>query len=219
MKMKTVLIFLLLLIVVAVLLLFTPFLMPARMQDFAYRELTYTLMSKRLTEKARTDEQKALMLYDWIEFNLTTVNDAKLIDRNPFSDILLGHAWCDQQGFALMTFLDKLKMTARLRDVQGHSSTEVLVNGDWCIFDPFFDFIPYNFVKGRFASYQEVRKMDKKKIYSQKLEAVIGIKDAITAESIKAKFKPYEGRWKGGKSPHYQNYITKDMPRGALPVC
>ena len=115
-----------------------------------------------------------------------------------------------------MTFLDKLKMTGRLRDVQGHTTTEVLVNKDWCIFDPFFDFVPYNFEKGRFASYEDVRKMDQKKIYSQKLEAVNGMKSAITAESIKATFKPYEGRWKDGKSPFYKDYITKDMPRPLL---
>ena len=113
------------------------FFLPARMQDFVYRELTYTLMAKRLTEKAMTDEQKALMLYDWVEFNLTTVNDAKLIDKHPFMDMLRGQAWCDQQGFVLMTFLDKLEMTGRVRDVQGHTTTEVLINGDWCVFDPF----------------------------------------------------------------------------------
>ena len=193
MKKKTVLVFLLLLFVAAMFSLFVPFFLPARMQDFAYRELTYTLMAKRLTEKTITEEQKALMLYDWVEFNLTTVNDAKLIDRNPFTDMLRGHAWCDQQGFVLLTFLDKLKMTGRVRDVQGHTSTEVFVNGDWCIFDPFFDFVPYNFEKGKFASYEDVRKMDQKKIYSQKLEAVSGMKNAITAESIKATFKPNAG--------------------------
>ena len=213
---KTAFIFAPLLLVATLLLVFAPFFLPARMQDFAYRELTYTLMAKRLTEKAITEEQKALMLYDWAEFNLTTVSDGKLVDKNPFTDMMRGVAWCDQQGFVLMTLLDKLKMTGRLRDVQSHTTTEVLINGDWCIFDPFFDFVPYNFEKERFASYEEVRKMDKKKIYSQKLEGVSGMKNAITAESIKARSKPNDVRWKDGEGPIYKDYITKDMPRPLL---
>ena len=218
MKIRTLLVFLLLFLVMVVLLLFSPFFIPARMQDFAYRELTYTLMSKRLTENAMTDEQKALMLYDWVEFNLTTVNDAKLIDRNAFYDMLRGHAWCDQQGFVLLTFLDKLKMTGRERDVQGHTTTEVLINGDWCVFDPFFDFVPYNFVKGKFASYEDIRKMEEKEIFSEKLEALRGMKNAIigTRELIKARFKPNDVRWKDGKGPCYKDYITKAMPRPLL---
>ena len=216
MKIKTVFTFVLLLFALGVLIPFIPFFLPARMQDFAYRELTYTLMAKRLTEKAKTDEQKALMLYDWVEFNLTTVDDAKLIDKNPFTDMLRGQAWCDQQGFVLLTFLDKLKMTGRERDVQGHTTTEVLISGDWCIIDPFFDFVPYNFEKRRFATYGEVLEMDQKKIYSQKLGTVTGIKNALTAESIKARFKPNDVRWKEGKGPCYKDYITKDMPRPLL---
>lgn len=214
MKMKTAVVFVLLLFALTVLIPFILFFVPARMQDFAYRELTYTLMAKRLTEKAITEEQKALMLYDWVEFNLTTVNDAKLLDKNPFTDMLRGQAWCDQQGFVLMTFLNKLKMTGRVRDVQSHTTAEVLVNGDWCIFDPFFDFVPYNFERGRFASYEEVCKMDKT-IYSQKLEALSGMKNALiaTKESIKARFKSNDVRWKDGKGPCYKDYITKDMPR------
>jgi len=67
MKVRTVIIFLLFLFVAAMFSLFLPFFLPQRMQDFAYRELTYTLMAKRLTENAKTQEQKALMLYDWVE--------------------------------------------------------------------------------------------------------------------------------------------------------
>jgi len=186
-------------------------------RNVGYRELTYTLMAKRLTENAKTEEQKVLMLYDWVEFNLTTVTDAKLIDRNPFSDLLLGHAWCDQQGFVLLEFLNKLKMTGRLRDVQAHTTTEVLVNEDWCIFDPFLDFVPYNFEKGKFASYEDVRKMDKQTIYSQNLEASTGMNGLIgTRELIKERFKPNDVRWKNGMGPPYKDYITKDMPRPLL---
>ena len=214
MKMKAMYFVILLLFLATVFMAFIPFFWgPARLQDFAYRELTYTLMAKRLTEKAITEEQKALMVYDWVEFNLTTLTDGKLLDRNPYSDILLGHGWCDQQGFILLTLLDKLKMTGRLRDVQGHTTTEVLINGDWCIFDPFFDFVPYNFEVGKFVSCEDFRKMDRKKIYSQKLEAVSGIKNAATPESIKAMFKPNDVRWKDGKGRYFQDYIKRDLPR------
>ena len=61
--MKTALTIIILFFVVTVLLVVTPFFLPARVQDFAYRELTYTLMAKRLTEKAITEEQKSLQRY------------------------------------------------------------------------------------------------------------------------------------------------------------
>jgi tetratricopeptide (TPR) repeat protein len=213
MKIRTAITAILLLLILAVALVFTPFFLPARMQDFAYTELTYTLIAKRLTENAKNEEQKVLMLYDWIEFNLTTINDAKLIAGKRFSEMLLGVAWCDHQGFVLLEFLNKLKMTGRLRDVQAHTTTEVLVNGDWCIFDPFLDFVPYNFEKGKFATIEDVRKMDKQTIYSQKLEASVGMNGLIgTRELIKERFKPNDIRWKNGKSPCYIDYIVKDMP-------
>ena len=56
MKMKAMYFVILLLFLATVFMVFTPFFLPARMQDFAYRELTYTLMAKRLTEKAKTDD-------------------------------------------------------------------------------------------------------------------------------------------------------------------
>jgi len=31
-----------------------------------------------LTEKAMTEEQKALMVYNWVEFNLAAIKDGKL---------------------------------------------------------------------------------------------------------------------------------------------
>jgi tetratricopeptide (TPR) repeat protein len=218
-KIKTAFIAVLLLLILMVVLVFTPFFAPERVQNLIYRELTYTLMAKRLTEKAITEEQKALMLYDWVEFNLTVVSDAKLIDYSPFNDMLRGIAWCDQQGFVLMTFLDKLKMTGRLRDVQAHTTAEMLVNEDWCIFDPFFDFLPYNSEEGKLASYEDVRKMDKKEIYSQKLEAVSGMNTLLaTKELIKERFKPNDLRWKDGKGPCYKDYMPIDLPRSLAEI-
>ena len=114
---------------------------PDKLSSFYYRELTYLHIAKDL-EKAN-DRDTIINIFKFVSDNLHSSSGYCVVDKNAFNDLIRGIAWCDQQGFLLMNLLNKVGINkTRLRDVQGHTYSEIFFDDKWAILDPYYGFIP-----------------------------------------------------------------------------
>ena len=130
-----------------------------------------------------------------------------LVDKNSFNDLIRGVGACDQQAFTMMTLLEKLDITnTRLRDVQAHTYSEVLIDGKWVIVDPFFSFYPQDFNNNYFSLEDlydlEISNTNLKDLNSLDTEFIKNIKNIYLENDI---------RWDDGASPKFLEYRSYDF--------
>ena len=187
--------------------------MPDRISEFYYRELTYT---KIANEYSADDDITTLKnLFEFVAKNHDSSSDYKVFDKNSFIDAIRGVGWCDQQAFLLMNLLNKISIDkTRLRDVQAHTFSEVLIDNKWTIVDPYFGFMPYNergYIGVENINTGEIKDIENVIISSKKYG-----NNTSFGNVYKKIYVPNEVRWKEGIGPNFINYRSYNLVRRVI---
>ena len=179
-----------------------------RLSDFYYRELLYSNIAHE--NKSNEEKETITNLFIYVANNLSTSDPYNVVDKNPYTDLIRGIGWCDQQAFLLMNLLNKVDISrSRLRDVNAHTYSEVLIDKNWAIIDPFFGFIPQDKNK----NFLGIRNLDSK-FDSDYLEVV---NEEIDKSSLNWNFKkiyvPNNIRWSDGIGPEFAEYRAYSFSR------
>jgi len=194
---------------------------PEKERYYAYRQLFFTFLAHKISGNASSKEEAFINLFDYVSMNVTVVENSpdfagyKPNYAGPIVDIFFGHGWCDQQSTVLMTLLDKLDINARQRDVTGHTTMEVFLDGKWRIADPFFDILIYETGTNKLASLDDFLNGYGTKTISQKLEALKKYMK-VDVSTIQKIFTPSEPRWKNGIGPPYRQHVKKGIIQNTI---
>jgi len=155
-------------------------------------------------------------MFEYVANNLHTYKNSKVVDRNSFNDAVRGVGWCDQQAFLLMHLLNKSGVSnTRLRDVQGHTYSEVKVGNKWIVVDPFSSLIFLD-SDGQYLAIEDLKKT--------KVDDFMGIIKLSSKPSNQLSFGnnyqnifiPNEIRWKNGIGPEFLDYRSYSLSRRML---
>lgn len=133
---------------------------PTPLRDRLYREVSYQFLADRITAGAKTDEERAIRLFEFVHLQVNVVG-AQVVDDNPWNDLVRGIGWCDQQSWDLATLLSKQNVHARfamLRKADGvspHTVAEVRLGERWVLFDQ-LNGLYYHKPDGELATLEEV---------------------------------------------------------------
>lgn len=171
---------------------FTLLLGPERLRDYAHRELVYKVIASKVTKGAITDREKALRLMSYVATHLSRPTD--IVDVHPLNDLIRGVGWCDQQANTLITLARKCGIKGHLIFLRGydmishHSVCDLHINGEWRIFDPFYDLI---FHKGNeIATFEDFQKRPDT-LYSKRFEEL----QLSEPEEVERYFDLFEPTW------------------------
>lgn len=189
------------------LLLILPF-SPEKISNFLYRELTYNKIAQFY--KGNSYEETVQNLFNYVSYEqLKHSNKYLLEDKNSFNDLIRGIGACDQQAYTLMTLLEKLDVTkTRLRDVQAHTYSEVLLDGKWAIADPFFSFFPQN-LNNEYLSLEDLKDLE---IQNKNIKD-LNFLDTEFRKNIKNIYLENDIRWNDGVGPEFLDYRAYDLYR------
>jgi len=113
----------------------------ASLRDFLYRELSYIMIADRVIGNERNPENVAKLLNDFVAENVYPAG-GPVLDTNSWNDLLRGVGWCDQDAWLLGTLLATRDIHGRILFLSGeeggHVVTEVFIDDDWRIFDPYY---------------------------------------------------------------------------------
>ena len=197
---KILAIFLFLFVFLAIVIPFSP----DKLSDFYYRELTYSVISER--HKGDNIEDSIKSLFHSTSVNMTVPEGHKLVDKNPYNDVIRGVAWCDQQDFYVMTLLNKIGIErTRLRDVKGHTILEVLVDGSWIMLDPLGGLMLTD-SDGKLINIDSMLDPGVGDIYGVIEATRKYIKDKTYGNNYENIYIPTEKRWLHGISPEFREY-------------
>lgn len=148
---------------------------PARLRDYVHRELVYKVMVTKLTQGFKSDKEKALKLFYYVQTHLNKP-DKVVIDKHPLNDLIRGIGWCGQQANTLITLARKAHIKGRLlflkgyEKVQQHSVCDLYINGKYRIFDPYYGFI-FLTDEGDIATYDDIKNRSAE-IKTEQLDAI-----------------------------------------------
>jgi hypothetical protein len=179
-----------------------------RLSDFYYRELLYSNIAHE--NKSNEEKETITNLFIYVADNLSTSDSYNVVDKNPYTDAIRGIGWCDQQAFLLMNLLNKVNINrSRLRDVNAHTYSEVLIEKNWAIIDPYFGFIPQDKNK----NFLGISNLDSK--FDSDYFGIIN--DEIDKSSLNWNFKniyvPNNIRWLDGIGPEFAEYRSYSFRR------
>ena len=106
-------------------------------------------------------KDQAILINNFLYHYFSSPHNAIVQDKDIYSDLIRGVAWCDQRAWALATFMGKLGTEARMvftknkEGISTHTVSEVLIDNKWSLFDPQFGFFAYN-AQGEIASYDDI---------------------------------------------------------------
>ncbi len=131
-----------------------PFLLladPARLADYAHREMVLTVVAERASAGATTPSEKAMRLADYLHANLYIFPGIEILEENLSRDPLfyLVHSvgWCDQQAGVLVALARKLGIDGALLDLEPSSDPArhvvalLDVGGSYRVFDPYYGIV------------------------------------------------------------------------------
>lgn len=131
--------------------------------DFFDRHYNYTLLTKRITYGAKTDEEKVSKLLEWTYANVRKVPDGfPVIDDHVWSIIIRGYGAHGQSADVFTTLCNYAGLEAFFAECQpkDRSSKALLsfvkVRGKWRAFDPYYGVYFKNHAGG-FADLEEIR--------------------------------------------------------------
>ena len=117
---------------------FVSVLASASLRDFLYRELSYIMIADRVIGNERNPENVAKLLNDFVAENVYP-QGGPVLDTNSWNDLLRGIGWCDQDAWLLGTLLATRDIHGRMLFLTGgHVVTEVFIDDDWRVFDPYY---------------------------------------------------------------------------------
>jgi len=204
---KSIILFTIILLFLVSLLLFLPF-APEKISNFLYRELSYNKIAKLYKGNSYEESIQNLFLYVSEEQSELS-NKYLLVDKNSFNDLIRGVGACDQQAFTMMTLLEKLNISnTRLRDVQAHTYSEVLLDGKWVIVDPFFSFYPQDY-NNNYFSLDDLKDLE----ISNKNIKNLNFLDTQFRKNIKNIYLENDVRWDDGVGSKFLDYRAYDFYR------
>ena len=179
-----------------------------RLSDFFYRELLYSNIAHE--NKLNDEKETTINLFIYVANNLSVSDSYKVVDKNPYIDLIRGIGWCDQQAFLLMNLLNKVDINrSRLRDVNAHTYSEVFIDTNWAVIDPYFGFIPQDKNK----NFLGISNLDSK--YDSDFYGVVN--KEIDKSSFNWNFKeiyvPNNIRWLDGIGPEFAEYRAYSIER------
>ncbi len=206
---------LLIFIAVPLLILLTP----NKISDFYYKELTYKHIASVNTQNSNDDLTSLLSLFNYVKNNLNIDPAYKSFDSTAYNNLVLGICWCDQQAFTLATLLNKCNINSRLRDVQNHTTLEVLVNGEWKLIDPYFGDLFYRKSDGQLATLDDVIKDQGESLLSNKFEAnMLHLEFASETFAPSSLYVPSEVRWPNGIGPEFSKTSKESRIRNIISI-
>lgn len=182
---------------------------PEKISNFFYRELAYNKIAQFYVGESYDETIQNLFNYISIEHLPPLDKKRLLVDKNPFNDLIRGIGACDQQAFTMMTLLEKLDITkTRLRDVQSHTYSEVLIDDKWAIVDPFFSFFPKDY-NNNYLSLEDLKDLE----ISNKNIVDLNSLDAEFIKNIKNIYLENDIRWNNGVGPEFLDQRNYDFYR------
>jgi tetratricopeptide (TPR) repeat protein len=106
------------------------------------------VIAHRVTLGAGSADDIAWRIHEFVNLNLRTPSGAASLDDDPRPVLLRGYAFCDQAVLAFIRLLQEKDVSGRLtwlrRDngVSPHTVSEVLLDGQWRVFDTLYGFVP-----------------------------------------------------------------------------
>ena len=125
------------------------------------KEVTYRTIINDLCGREKDQEKIAVRVLDFLHDYLFAPEGAKVVDKDIYDNLVRGIAWCDQRAWALGTFLGRLGidnraiMTKNPQGASNHIVSELLLNGKWRFFDPYWGMAIYDDY-GELASYKDI---------------------------------------------------------------
>ncbi|MFA5199365.1 MAG: tetratricopeptide repeat protein [Candidatus Omnitrophota bacterium] len=143
--------------------LFLPFILflNKKAAYYSYKEVVYKTVINNLIGQEKDQKKICLLLLDYFHYELLTPYEEAPIDKDVYSDLIRGIAWCDQRSWGLGTFLGKLGINNRIvstrnpKGISNHTILEVFIDGKWTLFDPMYGFVLKDDT-GELASYEDV---------------------------------------------------------------
>jgi transglutaminase-like putative cysteine protease len=127
-------------------------------QKFVYSTLLMSQLADSITQNAKTDQEKVLLLYAYINEKIKNPEASQLvIDQHPFKVLKDAYGSCDQQAHLLISLAALKGIEGRIIFLLGadsishHSVAELKIDNNWAMFDPFYDFV-YPLENGEIAS-------------------------------------------------------------------
>ncbi len=180
-----------------VLMVFTgPFLMlvgPAQLREYAYKQLVYQVIAKKVTENERklSQTEQAERLLFFVQTHLYEPAGEIAPDKHSLDNLIRGHGSCDQQSNALIHLAGKLDIKGRLIFLGGapHSVCDFFLEGDYRIMDPYYGIVFIN-EQGKIATFDDIQnRFDK--LSSDQLDSLVK-QELISREDYYRYFsKPY----------------------------
>ncbi len=113
-----------------------------------YRALLYPTVARRVTAGAATPQEAADRLAAFVYLNVRTPVGAPVIDDSAADVLIRGFGYCDQAVFAFVRLLEEVGIRGRVTELRTpdgaspHTVAEVLLGGDWRVYDVFYGFTP-----------------------------------------------------------------------------
>ena len=137
--------FIIALISIFILLAISPFislLLPEKLTDHMYRQLTDRVIAERETAGLKSDEEIILKLLSYTHNHIFLPKEAFPYSGKPLDYLVNGKGWCDYEAKVLNVLLSKKNIKTRyamLMDKTGisrHTVSEVYFHNRWAVFDP-----------------------------------------------------------------------------------
>lgn len=141
------------------------------LRDYLYRQASYQLLADRVAGGETDPGRIAERMVDYVAESLYP-GGGPVIDTTPWSDLVRGVAWCDQHDMALGTLLAKHGIHARLAFMRDnrmsgpHVMVEVLLDGEWRVFDPYYGLVFRDARRAGFVTLDDLS-LDRSIIYDQ----------------------------------------------------
>jgi len=113
-----------------------------------YEAVLVPLVAHRVVGDARTPEDVARRLQEFVYLNLRMPTDAPTFETDNREVLLRGFAFCDQAVYVFIHLLQEQDISGRMvflyraDGVSPHTVAEVQLGGGWHVFDVLFDFVP-----------------------------------------------------------------------------
>ena len=127
-------------------------------QKFVYSTLLMRQLADSITQDAKTDQEKVLLLYTYINEKIKNPEASQWVkDQHPFEVLKDAYGSCDQQAHLLISLAELKGIEGRIiflfgaDSISHHSVAELHIDNNWAMFDPFYDFV-YTHKDGQIVS-------------------------------------------------------------------
>jgi hypothetical protein len=158
--------FLVIICLFIILLPFATLIIGHRIRNFCFREIAYSMITKKIINENNSELSKAVIIYKFISNNVSKPEmNKKSIDTTPLETLFKGIGSCDQQADLMITIARFLGIKGYLiflynqnSKISNHSSCVLSINKKLILFDTFYKNIFF------VHSFFNLKNMDKKSL-------------------------------------------------------